>query len=133
MKKEEFPTFLNEQPTIIFGRTGRELLIIVCGLVLSLRIWGDMSNLLPGFAGSFLGILLAIIIVIAFLVLALVKVGYRPPEEWIFAWFIFIASPKVYMYKPWEEDVEYQAEVADSTRQLIKQAASLDMDSFEGD
>ena len=33
MQKEEFPTFLNEQPTIIFGRTGRELLIIVCGIV----------------------------------------------------------------------------------------------------
>lgn len=130
MKKEEFPTFLNEQPTIIFGRTGRELLIIACGLVLGLRVWGDMGALLPGFAGTLLGILLASIIVIASLVLALVKVGYRTLEEWIFSWFIFIASPKVYMYRPWEEDIEYQVNAADNAQPRVKRAIDLDMDDL---
>src|SRR5690242_15482515 len=116
MKKEEFPTFLNEQPTVIFGRTGRELLMIACGIVLGYRVWGDVSHLLPGFAGGFLGILLAIIVCIFFLVLALLKIGYRPLEEWIFAWFIFIASPRVYLYRPEEMDAGYQAELENDGR-----------------
>lgn len=131
MKKEEFPTFLNEQPTIIFGRTGRELLIIACGLVLGFRVWGDMSTLLPGFAGTLLSILLTSIVVIASLVLALVKIGYRPLEEWIFSWFIFIASPKVYMYRPGEEDVEYQTEAAGNARRQVKRAVDFDADDLE--
>jgi hypothetical protein len=43
VQKEEFPTFLNEQPTIIFGRTGRELLIIVCGIVTGYTTWGSVT------------------------------------------------------------------------------------------
>lgn len=126
MKKEEFPTFLNEQPTIVFGRSGRELLIIACGLVLSAQVWGDVSHLLAGFAGILLGILLVTVIVIASLVLALLKVGYRPLEEWIFSWFIFIASPKVYMYKPGEEDVEYSVESEGNARRQAQRATDPD-------
>jgi hypothetical protein len=133
MKKEEFPTFLNEQPTIIFGRTGRELLIMVCGAVLSYKIWDDLHNLLPGLVGGFLGILLAIIILLSFIVLALVKIGYRPLEEWIFSWFLFVASPKIYLYKPWEVDVEYQGELEHVEREQAKQVASLDIDDLEED
>lgn len=131
MKKEEFPTFLNEQPTIIFGCTGRDLLIIACGLVLGYRVWGDVSALLPGLAGTLLGILLASIVVIAFFVLALVKIGYRPLEEWIFSWFLFISIPKVYMYRPEEEDIEYQKEAEDNARRQVKQAADVDADDFD--
>jgi len=39
MNKEEFPTFLNEQPKVIFGRTGRELLIIVLGIIGAYTLW----------------------------------------------------------------------------------------------
>jgi hypothetical protein len=133
MKKEEFPTFLNEQPTIIFGRTGRELLIMVSGAVLSYKVWDDVHSLLPGFVGGFLGILLATIILIAFIVLALVKIGYRPLEEWIFSWFLFVASPKIYLYKPWEVDVEYQGEMERNEREQVKQLASIDIDELEED
>jgi hypothetical protein len=129
MKKEEFPTFLNEQPTIVFGRTGREVLIIACGLVFSYQVWGDVSNLLAGFAGTLLGILLVTIIVIAFLVLALLKVGYRPLEEWIISWFLYVASPKVYMYKPEEDDVEYSVESEGNARRQARRA--IDPDDLE--
>ncbi len=39
MKKEEFPTFLNEQPTVVFGRTTRELLVILVGLTGAYLVW----------------------------------------------------------------------------------------------
>jgi hypothetical protein len=44
MKKEEFPTFLNEQPTVVFGRTTRELLIISIGLAGGYLIWLDITG-----------------------------------------------------------------------------------------
>lgn len=131
MKKEEFPTFLNEQPTIVFGRTGRELLLIACGIILGYRVWGDVSHLLSGFVGNFLGILLAIIIGILFLVLALLKIGYRPLEEWVFAWFLFIATPRVYLYRPEEVDVGYQVEPENNGRQQSEQASDSDDDFDE--
>jgi len=133
MKKEEFPTFLNEQPTIIFGRTGRELLIMVCGAILSYKVWDDVHALLPNLAGLLLGILLAVIILLFFIVLALVKVGYRPLEEWIFSWFIFVAIPKVYIYKPWEENVEYQDGGEGDERAQAKQIANMSVDDLEED
>jgi len=134
MKKEEFPTFLNEQPTIIFGRTGRELLIVVCGLLLSYRIWGDISNLLPDFVGQFLAILLAGLLMIGFLVLALVKVGYRSLEEWIFTWFLFISVPKIYLlYKPLEDDSVYQMGMEDDAARPGSSVENNKLDDLEED
>jgi hypothetical protein len=132
MKKEEFPTFLNEQPTIVFGRTGRELLIIVCGLFAGFRMWGDLSVLLPGVAGNVLGIVLCGAIIVAFLVLALVKAGYRHLEEWLFAWLLFATGPKVYLYKPVVLDVELLEEEQEM-EQAVRQAkpAALDMDDLD--
>ena len=131
MKKEEFPTFLNEQPTIIFGRTGRELLIIACGILLSVRVWSDIHTLLPDFTGTALGVVTVAAIMVAFLVLAIVKVGYRPLEEWILAWFLFVASPKVYMYRPEEEEVVYSVESENALLQKTQQTMHSDIDDFE--
>jgi hypothetical protein len=133
VKKEEFPTFLNEQPTIIFGRTGRELLIIACGLFFGYETWDTISSLLPDFAGIFLGMLLTGIVVTAFLVLALVKVGYRHLEEWIFAWLLFIGTPKVYMYKPWQDETEYQMEAERSRRMQKGSNKDRDRDDLNDD
>lgn len=131
MKKEEFPTFLNEQPTIIFGRTGRELLIIACGILLSFKVWGDITVLLPGWPGIALSIALIAVLMIAFFVLALLKVGYRPLEEWVLAWFLFVASPKVYMYRPEEENVEYAVESEETLRKQAQRVIHSDVDDFE--
>jgi len=48
MKKEEFPTFLNEQPTVVFGRTTRELLVILVGLTGAYLVWTNIGALMPG-------------------------------------------------------------------------------------
>jgi len=105
MKKEEFPTFLNEQPTVIFGRTARELLIISCGLVGAYVVWVRVGGLLPGLSGSVLGIMLALIVVVGAFVVALVSVASRSLEEWFFCWLTFVMIPKLYLYRPLEEDI----------------------------
>jgi hypothetical protein len=106
MKKEEFPTFLNEKPTVIFGRTERELLIMACGIVAGYVVWQNLSKLIPGIAGALLAGVLAAFCVVLSIVDALVSIGGRPLEEWFFCWLFYVLVPKVYLYKPLEEDAE---------------------------
>jgi hypothetical protein len=114
MKKEEFPTFLNEQPTIIFGRTGRELLVIAIGLGLAYFSWLRIGSLVPGspLATNFIKGLLAAILAVGGVVVAFVKVATRPLEEWAFVWLFYIITPKTYFYMPVEESISYEAQSA---------------------
>jgi hypothetical protein len=105
MKKEEFPTFLNEQPTVIFGRTARELLIIACSLVGAYVTWARVGGLIPAPLGSILGIVLAVLIIVLAFVVAMVSIASRPLEEWFFCWLAFVMMPKLHLYRPLEEDV----------------------------
>ncbi len=122
MKKEEFPTFLNEQPTIIFGRTGRELLIIAIGLSMGYMLWGHLSAIISGatFATTALKLLLTIIPIIISAVVALTSVGGRPLEEWAFVGIFYFLTPKVYIYMPFEEKEMDDEEIANLVKQGSK-------------
>jgi hypothetical protein len=98
MKKEEFPTFLNEQPAIIFGRTGRELLIIACGLSAAYLLWQQLRPLERGIGGILLALCVSVLPAIAAAVVALVPVACRPMEEWFVVWGLFLLTPKLYLY-----------------------------------
>ncbi len=106
MKKEEFPTFLNEQPTVIFGRTTRELLIIACGCAGSYVIWNNTRVLLPGPGGIALGVACAIAPALLSIVIALISIGNRPLEEWFLCWLTYTFMPRIYLYKPLEESMD---------------------------
>ena len=121
MKKEEFPTFLNEQPTVIFGRTARELLIIACGCVAGYTVWPHATALLPGAGGVVLGIACAGIPALLSLVVALISIGNRSMEEWLFCWLTYVLIPKIYLYKPLEESVEDFADEKNEKSKQIKQ------------
>jgi hypothetical protein len=102
MKKEEFPTFLNEQPTIIFGRTGRELLILGIGATLAYMTWIRLGLIIPG-GGLGMMVLKALVTAIPIVisaVVALMNIAGRPLEEWAFAGLFYFLIPKVYVYTP---------------------------------
>lgn len=109
MKKEEFPTFLNEQPTVVFGRTTRELLVILVGLTGAYLVWTNFGAFfLPG---SDIGVLiikglLSAVPLIGSLVVAFVKIASRPLEEWAAVGLFYLLTPKVYLYMPLEEPGE---------------------------
>ena len=105
MKKEEFPTFLNEQPTIIFGLNARQILIIVCGIVAAYFLWVRMAGL-PGAGWFVLEVTLIVLCLISSLIVALIPVASRPLEEWFFAWLLYSAMPKIYLYQPISEEYE---------------------------
>jgi hypothetical protein len=105
MKKEEFPTFLNEQPTVVFGRTSRELLILTIGIACGYLLWLDITG--PSTLGS-IGLILLKVICITLvaalaLIVAFVKVATRPLEEWAIIGFSYLVIPKVYLYLPQED------------------------------
>jgi len=104
MKKEEFPTFLNERPAIIFGRDGRQLLIITIGLALAFFSWLRLGIFIHGnmIASDLVKGIIAIIIVLFAGMVAFVKVAARPLEEWAFVWLFYVIIPKVYLYMPAE-------------------------------
>lgn len=108
MKKEEFPTFLNEQPTIIFNRTGRELLLMAVGATLAYSSWIDLGNVVHGNAllVNLVKGLVALIVVVIALLIAFIKVATRPLEEWAIVWLLYALIPKVYIYMPVEESAQ---------------------------
>ena len=128
MQKEEFPTFLNEQPTVIFGRTGRELLIIVCGIVAAYSVWANMQDAVHGIGGQILSGFLAAVIVIIALIVALTNIASRPLEEWIVVWLTYVVMPRVYMYQPLEEEID-----EDPTDEKNDSQRSNDADALEED
>jgi hypothetical protein len=104
VKKEEFPTFLNEQPTIMFGRTGRELLVIAVGLSLAYSGWSSLDGSDP--TSMVLRIAIAILPVAFSAAIAFVSIAGRPLEEWVLVLAMYMAIPKVFLYSPFEEDEE---------------------------
>jgi hypothetical protein len=128
VKKEEFPTFLNEQPTIIFGRTGRELLIIICGIVSAYSAWGSIQSTIPGIGGQLLsGFLVVLLLILAF-VIALTNIGSRPLEEWVVVWLVYVVMPRVYMYQPLEEEIDEDLASEKSDNQSTDDPDTLEED-----
>lgn len=122
MKKEEFPTFLNEQPTVVFGRTTRELLVILVGLTGAYLVWTNIGNLLtgPDIGTMLIKGLFALIPLIGSLIVAFVKIASRPLEEWAAIGVFYFLTPKVYLYMPLEEPAESESSLNMSQYQLTK-------------
>jgi K+-transporting ATPase A subunit len=107
MKKEEFPTFLNQRPAIVFGRTGRELIIITIGMALGYLSWANISASLTSshaLTGA-IKLIIAALFVAGAVVVAFVKVATRPLEEWAIVWVFYLLIPKVFIYMTPEEAV----------------------------
>jgi hypothetical protein len=129
MKKEEFPTFLNEQPTVVFGRTTRELLVILIGLTGAYLVWTNMGL----FLGSGIGALLikglfSTVPVIGSIIVAFIKIASRPLEEWAAIGVFYFLTPKVYLYMPLEELGE--SDSTNSTQYQLSKPGQGDEDDF---
>ncbi len=83
----EVPLLLKQEPAILFGMTGRQVLVIVCGLAIGFSLWQSLP-----FFQSFVGIILLVCLCgIPTLLVAFLKIGTRPLEQWAFivlAWML---------------------------------------------
>jgi hypothetical protein len=118
MKKEEFPTFLNEQPTVVFGRNMRELMVMLIGMALAYAVWVNVGALLPeaSIGDLILEILCVVVVLIATLFVAFMKVASRPLEEWAIVGLFYYFMPKIFLYIPFDDD-----EMSDEQRGGINQ------------
>lgn len=132
MKKEEFPTFLNEQPVIIFGRSGRELLIMAIGLALSYLTWQHLSAFITGAqaATMLLKLILAVIPTIISIAVALLKIAEQPLEVWAFIWLFYFLLPKVFIYIPADES---NMDDPDDTALALQYARNNQFDDDNGE
>ena len=133
MNKEEFPTFLNEQPTIIFNRTGRELLLMAVGAIMGYSLWIDLGNVLHGnvVVVNVVRVLVALLVATLAVVIAFVKVARRPLEEWAMVWVLYVITPKVYIYTPVEESVEMDEQSYANAMDKIASASGDDEDEYD--
>jgi hypothetical protein len=132
MQKEEFPTFLNEQPTVVFGRTSRELMIMAIGITLGYLCWMRLSLIL---AETSIGIMILKAIISALpmigsVVIALVSIAGRPLEEWAFAGLFYFLIPKVYIYMPSEETEQIEDEEEQDDSLVPSQSSNLRDDNY---
>ena len=128
-EEEEFPTFLNEQPTVVFGRTTRELLVILIGLTGAYLVWTNMGL----FLGSGIGALLikglfSTVPVIGSIIVAFIKIASRPLEEWAAIGVFYFLTPKVYLYMPLEELGE--SDSTNGTQYQLSKPGQGDEDDF---
>ena len=128
MKKEEFPTFLNEQPTVVFGRTTRELLVILVGLTGAYLVWTNIGALIqePDLGVMIIKGLFATVPLIGSLIVAFVKIASRPLEEWAAIGVFYFLTPKVYLYMPLEEPGENESGANAPQYQLSKASEGED-------
>jgi len=105
MKKEEFPTFLNEQPTVAFGRTTRELVLVLLGVSLTYLAWLLLGHIIPGddLAARIVKGIIAAIPLAGLITVAFVQVASRPLEIWGVVGMMYFFTPKVFTYDPTEE------------------------------
>jgi hypothetical protein len=121
---------LNEQPKIIFNRTGRELVLIGLGVTLAYSLWIDLGNVVHGnsIVVNLVKGLVALIVVVIALLIAFIKVAKRPLEEWAIVWLFYVLIPKVYIYIPVEESVQLDEQSYRDIMDKIESRSSDDED-----
>ncbi len=132
MKKEEFPTFLNEQPSVVFGRNMRELMVMFVGIALAYVVWVNISALLPGPGIGILALkILGIVsILIATLFVAFKKIASRPLEEWALVGIFYYCMPKLFLYMPFDDDERANAHSTDIFQYQESKARAVVDDGF---
>jgi PrgI family protein len=89
MTRHEIPTHLNVEDTVLLGLTARQLGTLMACAAVGYRVWIQWPNL-PGS----IRIALAATCMLAGLVLALVRPGGRPLEQWALAGLAYLAAPR---------------------------------------
>jgi hypothetical protein len=85
MHPVELPLLLKQQPHLLFHLTGRQILLLLCGCVVSVSLWQT-------FGPSAFAVCLSAVPALVAVLLAFVRLNARPLEEWVLvfvAWLLF--------------------------------------------
>jgi hypothetical protein len=100
----QIPTHLNVEDKLLFGLTARQFLTILIGVSLAYSAWNQPA------APASLHLPLAAACLALTFVLALVRPGDRPIEQWALVALIYIARPRASSWsRPEPEPSDWQA------------------------
>ncbi len=93
LKPVELPLLLGQQPRILFGMTGRQFLLLTCGLAASVSLWQQFASSEQSLSTTILlGCCCAIPTALAG-VMAFVTLHTRHLEEWLFVLLAWLLTP----------------------------------------
>jgi len=90
MEPVEVPLLLKQETSVLFGLTGRQVLILVCGVAISFSLWQSV----PLFQSLFGVILLVCFCIVPAVVIAFAKIGTRPLDQWLFIVLAWMLTPE---------------------------------------
>ena len=94
------PAYLNTPEKLLWGLTGRELIIIALGCSLGYKVWANSLFLLDGgLWGFILRLALALIPVLCSVALAKLRPGGRYLEIWLVLWWRFRGKKKLLLWR----------------------------------
>ena len=95
LTRHEIPTHLSVEDKALFGLSVRQVMFLIVGVSLAYGLWNQLPDLvLPLRLG------LAVVVFLAFAVVAVLKPGQRPLEEWLFVVVHYAAVPRVAVWYP---------------------------------
>jgi hypothetical protein len=89
MTRHEVPTHLNVEDTLLLGLTARQLGVLVGCAALAYRLWLQWPALPLGVRFGLAGVCVLVGLLVAF-----VRPGERPLEQWALAGLAYLATPR---------------------------------------
>ncbi len=97
LTRHEIPTHLDVEDKALFGLSVRQVMSLIVGVSLAYGLWNQLPDLVLA-----LRLGLAVVVFLAFAVVALLKPGQRPLEEWLFVVAHYASIPKLAVWYPTE-------------------------------
>lgn len=104
MYKHKIPVHLEQEEIFVWGMTGRQILLVGCGVVLGYMFFTDLINALPSIWGLVLASACAGITVVLFTVAAFVRILGRGVEQWTVVGLLYLFTPHLYLWGPLDEE-----------------------------
>jgi hypothetical protein len=107
------PAYLNTPEKLLWGLTGRELIIIALGCSLGYKLWANFFFLLDdGLVGFLLRLALALFPVLCSLALAKLRPGGRYLEIWFVLWWRYRGKKQLLLWRSVQVQDKYALELS---------------------
>lgn len=107
MYKHKIPVHLEQEEVFVWGMTGRQILIVGCGVALGYLFFTDVIGVISATWGILLAALCAGLTVSLFTFAAFKRILGRGLEQWAVIGLLFLFSPHLYLWAPLDEESEF--------------------------
>ena len=117
MSQHEVPTHLNVEDRVIFGLTARQFLYMLVGSSTTYALWDQLGTLPTPARAACVGLCMAVT-----LAFALLRLGGRSLEEWLFAALLYGSTARRSTWQPREPQASDWRPVGSGWQELVPAA-----------